>query len=240
MELYIIRHAQSINNALSDQRFQVCDPPLTELGKQQAKIVAQHLVDGVNPEYIMDTSDATCSYNRHSYDITRLYCSPMWRALQTTQPIGQALGIAPEVWIDIHEQGGIFLEHGDERGVVGYRGKTRSEILAHFSNYRLPEEITELGWWTDGYEDWPTCYGRAIKVAKKLQKWADRDERIAIVSHLGFIDALLKAIFNQLPGDHLIYYHYNTAINRIDFWDDGLLKIRCINRIDHLPTELIS
>ena len=239
MELYVIRHAQSTNNILTDSRDRVCDPPLTELGQRQAKIVAHHLANGLNPELSAwtPTGDNPTPYG---YGITRLYCSPMWRALQTAQPIGQALGLAPEVWIDIHEQGGIFLDHGEARGVVGYPGKTRQEILTDFPNYILPEGVTEQGWWKWGYEELGVCHGRAIKAAEELGKRATSDERIAIVSHGGFIDALLKALFNQLPGYYLFYYHYNTAISRIDFYSDGRLDFRYLNRVAHLPPGSIS
>lgn len=241
MELYIIRHAQSTNNALTDQRDRVSDPPLTELGLQQAKIVAQHLINGINPEYVKGISpESTGSHNRRGYEIDRLYCSAMGRALQTAQPIAQVLGLDPEVWLEIHEHGGIFLDHGEPQGAVGYPGKRRSEILAQFPNYCLPETITEDGWWTGGYEDWPACHARAIRVAHHLRRWAETDERIALVTHGGFIDALLKALFNHLPDPHLFFYHYNTAISRIDFRHDGRLGIRYLNRIDHLPAELIS
>jgi broad specificity phosphatase PhoE len=241
MELYIVRHAQSANNVLVDPRYRVCDPPLTELGKRQAELVAQHLSNGVNPELSAWTPAETGgNHDRHGYPITRLYCSPMARALQTARPIGQALDLAPEVWIDIHEQGGIFLDHGKAGGVVGYPGKTRSEILADFPHYVLPEGITERGWWQWGYEELSVCHGRAIKVAEDLGKWAASDERIAMVSHGGFIDALLKALFNQLPGYSLFYYHYNTAITRIDFLPGNRLDFRYLNRVTHLPPGLIS
>ncbi len=246
MELYIIRHAQSINNALTDQRDRMSDPPLTELGRRQANIVAQHLAKGINPELSVGTSaEDTHVRRRHGYGIDRLYCSAMWRALQTAQPIGEALGLASEVWIDIHEQGGIYLDHGEAGGLVGYPGKTRSDILAEFPNYVLPEEITEAGWWNKEHEDWPSCHGRAIRVAGQLRRIArevDDDERIAMVSHGGFIDALLKALLHQLPDRRIFYHHYNTAITRIDFRRDGRLDLRYLNRIPHLSQslELIS
>ncbi len=237
MELYLIRHGQSTNNALMDPTHRECDPPLTELGQRQAQLLAQHLANGFNPKYFGMSSDDDDS---RGYRITRLYCSPMWRALQTAQPISQALGLAPEVWIEIHEHGGIYLDHGEDGGIVGYPGKTRSEILQEFPNYVLPEGITEQGWWRDGREEIADCHARAIKVAEQLRSWANTEECIALVSHGTFIDALLKALFNQLPGYHLFYHHHNTAITRIDFDAEGRLHLRYLNRIDHLPPELIS
>ena len=245
MKLYIIRHGQSTNNALADQRQRVCDPTLTELGQRQAECVAEHLANGFDPEYVTgDTVEATSADRQHHYNISRLYCSAMYRALQTARPISRALGLTPEVWLDIHEHGGIFLEHQDERGVIGYPGKNRFEILAEFPDYILPDEVTEDGWWNpaNGKEDRSSCQGRGIKVANTLHERASNGENgnIAIVSHGGFIDALLKALVNQLPGPNLFYHHYNTGITRVDFGNNGRVDIRHINRFDHLPPELVS
>ena len=243
MKLYMIRHAQSVNNALANQRDRVCDPTLTELGYQQAEILAEHLASGVDPEYVIGVSEEdTAADSRQGYKIDQLYCSAMHRSMLTVQPIATALGLTPELWLDIHEHGGIFLDHGGEKGVVGYPGKTRSEILEEFPNYKLPNEVTDAGWWKSelGREDWPTCQGRAIRVYRALRERAATRENIAIITHGGFMDALMKAITSQLPGPTLFYHHYNTSITRIDFRPDGTTDIRYINRFDHLPTEMLS
>lgn len=244
MELYIVRHAQSINNALVDQRDRVCDPTLTELGRRQAELVARHLAGGVNLEQSVGVSEEDTSVHRRlGYGINRLYCSAMHRALLTARPIAQALGLRPQVWLDIHEHGGIFLDHGEAGGLVGYPGKTRTEVLAEFPGYILPAALTDEGWWRGVTEDWPACQARAIRVAGELRQMtrqANHDERVVIVSHGGFIDALLKALLNQLPGSQVIFHHYNTAITRLDFRSDGRLDIRYLNRVPHLPPELVS
>ena len=49
MDLYIIRHAQSTNNALPAEvelRDRVCDPLLSDLGYRQAAFLAEHLATG--------------------------------------------------------------------------------------------------------------------------------------------------------------------------------------------------
>lgn len=239
MELYLIRHAQSSNNALhrSRRHERVSDAPLTELGQRQAAALAQHLATGVNPGPASAVPDAS---DQRGYNLTRLYCSPMWRALHTARPIAEALGLRPNVWVDIHEQGGIFLDHGEVGGMVGYPGKTRQEIVAEFPDYLLPEYITDQGWWKGGYEDRPACHGRAMRVAEELRQWAETDERIALVTHGGFMDSLLKALFNTLPGDKLFFYHHNTAISRIDFRDNGRVVVRYLGRTDHLSADLLS
>ena len=244
MELYIIRHAQSFNNALLDIRDRVMDPELTELGLRQAQAIARHLADGINPEMSVGMSEEdTTVRRRRGYAITRIYCSAMQRALQTAQPIGEALGLAPAVWVDLHEHGGIYLDHGDAGGLVGYPGKTRPEILAEFPGYVLPGEVTEAGWWNNGHEDWPACQGRAIRVAGQLRDIArqvDPNERVAMVSHGGFINALLKALLHHLPSPDIFYHHFNTAITRVDFEAEGKLAVRYLNRIPHLSSEMVS
>jgi broad specificity phosphatase PhoE len=243
MRLYLIRHAQSTNNALANQRDRVSDPPLTELGLRQAELLAHHLATGVDPEYFEGVSEEdTAADSRQGYRITRLYCSAMHRSLLTAQAVARALRLQPEVWIDIHEHGGIYLDHGGQQGVVGYSGRTRSDILAEFPGCILPEVVTEEGWWDPkrGMEDWPGCYARAVRVAMTLREWATSHERIGIISHGAFMDALLKALTHQAPNPHLFYHHFNTGITSIDIRPDGTIDLRCLNRFDHLPPELIS
>jgi len=235
MELYIIRHGQSTNNTLNDPRGRVCDPPLTELGRRQVALVAQHLASAANR-----TPWAADGQKQRGCGIARLYCSPMRRALETAQPIGRALGVVPEVWIDIHEFGGIYLDYRAPTGGVAYPGKTRSEILAEFPHYRLPEGITEQGWWRGGREERAAFYERVARVAERLRQWAADDEQIAIVSHGDFSNGLLHALFNLSPEHGVYYHHPNTAISRIDFQGDGHLDVRYVSRVDHLPPELIS
>ncbi|MDX1522286.1 MAG: histidine phosphatase family protein [Anaerolineae bacterium] len=241
MELYLIRHAQSTNNALITQRDRVQDPPLTDIAHQQAQLVAEQVAHGPNfGSMTTESVEATGGGIREGLGLTRLYCSAMWRALQTTEPIGRATGLTPEVWLDIHEHGGIFLDHHDGKGPIGYPGKSRAEILERFPNYVLPDEITDKGWWNRPYEGWPECHGRAIKVVRQLLNWAETEERIGLVTHGGFMDALLKAFFRQLPSATFWYHHNNTAITRLDIYPDSRFGLRFLNRIDHLPPKLVT
>ncbi|MDX2161156.1 MAG: histidine phosphatase family protein [bacterium] len=244
MELYIIRHGQSVNNAMPSNVDRVYDPELTDLGKAQADKLAAWLGSG---DLRIPWTDPDTGYTRRdplpAFTFDALYCSAMYRALQTAAPIGHALGIAPEVWIDIHEHGGIYLERAD--GITGYPGKTRAEILTEFPNYVLPTTITEQGWWNAalGHEERGAFYGRAIRVALELRRRAEdpdyAHQRIGIVTHGTFIDVLLKAFLNMLPSRTSFFLHYNTALTRLDFSERGVL-VRCMNRVDHLPADMIS
>jgi 2,3-bisphosphoglycerate-dependent phosphoglycerate mutase len=244
MQVYLIRHAQSHNNAVMDnQAERVADPPLTEVGLQQAERVAQYLRDSVSLEEIVRHP----VHNRDNtvpHTITHLFCSPMYRTLQTAFPIARELDLTPVVWPDLHEQGGVFLE---EDGIPnGKPGMTRSEILAQFPNYVLPESITEQGWYDvkKGMEHFSETMARAIRVVSELRRRAQmeefRDAKVALVGHGAAIDAIIKALIHNLPTDRYFYWHYNTAISFLEILDDGVVMIRYLNRVTHLPPELIT
>ncbi|KXK19482.1 MAG: phosphoglycerate mutase family protein [Chloroflexi bacterium OLB15] len=249
MELYIIRHGQSVNNALPDDQPRVQDASLTELGQKQAERLAAYLADGRNrdPRYSPATGHAERE-DEATFGITNLYCSPMHRALQTTLPVAAAVGLKPEVWIDIHEHGGVYQATPD--GIVGYTGRTRAQVASEFPDYVLPEGLTENGWWNAalGSEPYYTAAGRAIKVAAELKRRAleapvqpdGRPTRIVMISHGTFIDALIKALLNQLPNRSFFYLQYNTGITRIDFVEKERLLLRYINRVPHLTPDMIS
>jgi broad specificity phosphatase PhoE len=258
MQLLIIRHAESANNKLAlgldyadYVRQRSADPVITEAGVRQAALLAEHL--GGEPP-----ADAP-STGQGRYGITHLFCSPMLRTLQTIDPTAKALGLHPTVWPDIHEHGGMFVGNprtGD--GLVIHRGLTRTALLRDYPNYALPDSLTEEGWYWGGYEDMPSCYARAIRVARELRRRAHREHHqeqpqssqaqdaptpssvVAIVSHGTFIDSLIKAIFNQVPENRLFYFHNNTAITRIDFDKGGAVFMRYLNRTAHLPEALIT
>lgn len=245
MKLFLIRHAQSANNALAEQA-QMDDyldqrspePTITELGFEQAQRTADHLAALEWPE----DADGRNSRDSHGYGFTKLFVSPMWRTLQTALPISKALNLQPQVWIDIHEHGGIF--HGNPRkgAVAHHTGMGRSEIEEQFPGYLLPDEITVDGWWPGGYEEMEVCYTRATNVAKLLREWAPEmaEDRVALVSHGTFLDALIKALLGHDFSVQMYYTHYNTAITRIDFTPGGFLLLRYMNRTEHLTPELIS
>lgn len=234
MQLYIIRHAQSTNNALPDERGRVCDPPLTSLGWRQAETLARHLATRADLE-----PPRTSTPQPIGHRITRLYCSAMLRALQTAQPIAAALNLTPVVWPDIHECGGVYLDHPDG-GTVGYPGLGRSAILGDFPGYELPDTLVEEGWYSGGFEEWEARQIRAERVAAELIRQRESDDTVAMISHGDFIKTLLRVLFRQPLDIAIAYYHYNTAITRLDLRADGYLDVHYLNRVEHLPPDLIS
>jgi broad specificity phosphatase PhoE len=80
MELYLVRHGQSLGNTCLDQ--DLPDSPLTGLGKDQAAYAALKL---------------------RSMGITRIISSPLLRALGTAQPLAIATKLPIEVWKSLYE-----------------------------------------------------------------------------------------------------------------------------------------
>lgn len=238
MEVYLIRHGQSQNNVLESalpgspaaqgRRHQ--DPELTAKGERQARCAAGFIAQGGH--LYPDERQAS----RPMLD--QLYCSPMIRALHTAQLIGRTLGLRPLVWVDLHEMGGIYLDQ--DGGKVGFPGQGRSQIQARFPETQLPPEVTEEGWWQGGYEEVYRAQGRAIGVAHQLRRMSGNGGRVGLVSHGDFLNGLLKALEDQLPGAGTYWEHRNTGITRLDFEPSGRMILKYLNRVEHLPAELLT
>ena len=229
MQLYLVRHGQSFNNTLPEGIGRVADPSLTEAGEKQAPLVADYLASG----------SARDPYNEDGpagrFGITRLFTSAHLRCLQTSEPIGRALGINPEIWVDVHEECGIWLDD-----VETMPGMTRSEIAEQYPRVSIPDEIGESGWWNRPKETEEEWLARAQGVADQLwSEYAETNERLAIVCHGGFINDLFGALVAGGPLPRAAVSARNTSITHFSF-RDGDLFIGSVNRIDHLPPELVT
>ena len=242
-ELYLIRHGQSQNNAFAaeskanarDETPRTSDPSLTPAGYDQAKCVARYLAGKADKT---DVRDGTPVEGGHGID--KLYTSAMLRALQTALPIAHALELTPEIWLDIHEEGGIWLDHGDGRGPIGHPGMTRTEIAARFPGFEMPEPITEAGWWNRPFETRHDLVRRAARVAEDVRRRvAGQESRVAIVSHGTFISLLTQHLLLGQYVPNIRFSNHNTGISRIDFDGDSVM-LRYLNRIDHLPMDLVT
>ena len=242
-ELYLIRHGQSQNNAFAAESKanateatpRTSDPGLTPAGYVQAKCVARHLAAAADKT---DVRDGTPVKDGHG--IHKLYTSAMLRALETTRPIAEALGLTPEIWLDVHEEGGIWLDHGDGRGPIGQPGLTRTEIEAQFPGFALPHSITEAGWWNRPFETRENLVRRAARLADDVRRHvAGPAWRVAIVSHGTFISLLIQHLLLGRYVADIRFSNHNTGISRLDFDGDSVM-LRYLNRIDHLPMDLVT
>jgi broad specificity phosphatase PhoE len=224
MELYLIRHGESTNNALPDDSQRVADPLLTPLGERQAERVAA---------FIEARAHLHPTQRNGAAPLDRLYCSAMLRAMQTADAIGRRIGLAPEVWLDVHEFGGIYLDHGARR--VGYPGGTRGELAQRFPHFLRMTDVGETGWWNRPHEERAEGVQRALRVAQTLRERAHETTRVGIVSHGDFLSSLMHALLVQ--DDGAVYYdHHNTGVTCVELTPQ-IVRVRYLNRADHLDGE---
>jgi len=253
MEFYFIRHGQSVNNAgWSDPDYKESpDPALTEIGKEQARLLAEFL----KKSQTIASDKAWNSQNRYGFGLTHIYTSLMERAAFTAAPTAQALDVPLIAWKEIHEEGGIF-SRGDKRSspvdktnIQGLPGKPRSFFMENFRTLTLPDDLDETGWWNRPFEAEEDRQPRADQVfAELLARHRDREGqpevRVALVSHGGFFMRLMCAILN-LPwrqashGLKSWFLLNNCSLSRFDIHKDDI-TVAYLNRTDHLPDHLIT
>jgi len=245
MQLYFIRHGQSENNLLWDQTGsdagRSSDPELTDVGRQQAA----HLAAFLAAPGVAGGNSVAASHNLSGFHLTHLYCSPMLRAIETALPVARALGLPLVVWEDLHETGGIFYTDVETQAQIGLPGTTRAGFVARFPELLLPEGDWDSGWWNRPFEPYAERPLRARRVLQTLlERHGDTDDRVAMVSHAGFYNHLLRAILD-LPAEAPVWLELqNTAVTRIDFQPEMLplepIRLVYTNRVDFLPKSLLT
>lgn len=244
MQLYFIRHAQSQNNALwaetqSDDG-RSADPDLTELGHQQAQTIASFLSQ--KRGYHVDDWD-----NSGGFDFTHIYTSLMLRAVRTGTYIADTFALPLLSWPDIHEYGGLYLD-GDNGDKFGQTGPNRAFFETHFPRLVLPDTLNHEGWWNRPYEPREAMFPRASQFLRELYaRHGQTEDRVALVSHGGFCQAFLTALFGlSQPGKTLgeearwLWFRINnTSVTRIDLTADAI-QVMYLNRVDFFRPEQIT
>ena len=222
------------------------DPVLTEIGKQQARILSEYLGNSqsITEHYGWDV------HNRHGFGLTHLYTSLMERAAHTASFTARQLPAIPFMaWEELHESGGIFGRDGEMK-LRGLPGKARVFFEEHYPELRLPASLNGTGWWNNRpFETEEECQLRAQRVwAELLARHGDRDgepeQRVAFVSHGGFFVHLMCAMLG-IPwrkaslGLNSWFVLSNCSISRFDI-RKGEVLITYLNRTDYLPRELIT
>lgn len=246
MQLYMIRHAQSNNNAkwlaTGSSKYRNPDPTLTETGKKQVEYLAKFLKDIDKQEDALGRDP----HNLTGFGITHLYCSLMIRAIETGLGVAKALGLPLYAWRDIHETGGIISGDGETEPYEGLPGKPRSFFEKHYPELVLMDEFGEEGWWNRPFEGEEQRRERAKRVIAYLDREHGKtNDRVAIITHGAFYNHLMREMIG-LETRQVWFAMSNTAITRWDFrkdsWEEGkiLRIIDYSNRVDFLPESLIT
>lgn len=179
------------------------DAELTDLGKEQAEKLAKKL-------------------SEERFD--RIFSSPLVRALDTAEAIARYQPNKIEVVYGLRE-----LREA-ETHVCMTGGQLRARYLDAF----FPQDVfTEKeGWIFTGNETRELVKRRAGETFEYLKSVTREDEKILIVSHVGFITGFFCWLLSQ-DADRFRISQENTAQNRLEI-KNGCLKIIKINDASHL------
>jgi broad specificity phosphatase PhoE len=176
MRLYVVRHAQSANNALLVPSLmnpdRDADPTLTEAGFKQAAALGKYVAEEFGEKA------AALGRIKPWHAVKKLVVSPMRRCMLTATPISKQLGIPIRVKRDIHEHGGCFDGAADQPGgVIGRPGLSKPQLEAEFPGCVVPIELMK-GWWSEeqGCETVAQAQERVQQVTKWLWEQADEVE----------------------------------------------------------------
>ncbi len=176
MIAFFIRHGQSLSNAEPERDLPELDGDhLSELGRGQAERAAEHL---------------------GGLGVTRLWSSPMGRALETAAPISARLGLAVEELEELRE-----MRQADGFGELS----GEQQRLERWSNW-MAEHPDQPGYAPPGGESFDDLGARVRRL--KLRLIEAGDERVLAVSHgiflrFFFCDSFLGGDFRPFQARRL-------------------------------------
>lgn len=181
-KLVFVRHGESLWN--EGRRFQgQSDPELSPRGHAQAARVAARL--------------------RIAGSLAALYTSPLRRAAETAQVIGQAMGLPPRVEPDLREM-----------GLGAWEGLTPDEIRERWGDAYPRWQRDPVGNEPPGGEAMPGFGARVVAAVGRLRA-AHAGEDIVIVSHGGAIRAYLCSILGLGPSSLFRFALENASLTEI-------------------------
>lgn len=231
MRFVLIRHGQSVNNLHYEQSGNLLDgrhpdPPLTDLGHEQAAELGRALAEGALP-----------------WRLTALHCSLMARAIQTAHPVAEALGLPAQGHTELFECGGPYDVGADGETLVAHPGGSRAELAALSDRVVLPERAAQHGWWAGPFEGDEASYAaRAGRVVAELRARHPADAVLGLVTHGWFTQYLVRELLGITAMNGWFEIH-NTGITLIDdhgsSWSTGTTAVR-INWLPHLSAAQIT
>ncbi len=219
MQLYLIRHAESENNARPAYQ-RVEDPSITPVGRLQAEALAQWA---------------------RSLTIDVLITSPFRRSLQTSRMVLESSKPTKAlIWHNVFERGGCYLGYGDNN-IQPRPGLGRSVIMNELPLAVLDETITEEGWWVGKQKETDEeTELRADNVINRLiETFGDSGKNIIAVLHADFIRTMLAQMLHPAADANQFGPLRNTGITKVDF-NGQRWRLDWLNSVSHLPVKLIT
>lgn len=197
MLLYCIRHGESTYNAEGRIQGQ-SDVPLSDLGRQQGEATAAALA---------------------ALPIEAIFCSPLRRAVQTAQPLADALRLP------LREDPRLMEVH-----VGNFQDRLRSEL-----DRLHPEAMAR---WRSGDPDFALPGGESRRELMRRGEEVFREIRstglahVAVVTHGGLLAAALKSLL-EIPAHRHPFVLQNGSITRLD-WNGTEVRLLSLSQFEHL------
>ena len=207
-QLFLVRHGQTSGNVQRVWQGWI-GGELTPLGVQQAEATARRL--------------AACGE-----DIDALYSSPLHRAWQTAQIVGQALGLSPVAHEGLKE-----IWFGEIEGV------TLEEFAARYPElYRRWSNRNDMSFTWPGGESRAEFHQRAGRAIEEIVARHDGGS-IVIASHGGTLRAILAHLFPVQLGRWFHYNLDNCSLTRVRLAPDDpqLLALNDTSHLDGLTSD---
>lgn len=204
------RHGESYGNIPIETRpkasYEEVDPPLTEMGKRQARLLGERLSKG---------------------KLDAIYASTFERAVDTACESAKRQGDMPVVLLpDLMETG----TPADCKGINEQALRNKYPLAIP----PAAEPTLTGGKLTLGEEDGRLREKRARRVIEFLRRTYTDGETVALFSHGGFFRYFISAALKIPISDGLKFSCFNTGVTKVKFYGDGSVKLSFSNDTSHL------
>lgn len=209
LTILFIRHAESRGNVREWQEgdsYYKEDPPLTDYGIKQARLLAKRLEKG--------TLDA-------------IYSSPLERTIETAYECAKLQGDMRFVLMPD------LMENGTKEDYSGLDEKTVKEKYPLAVPATSEPTITG-GSLTLGVEDRQGKINRAKRVLNYIRKNYANGETVALFSHGGFSRYFVSTALGIDISDKIRLSSNNTSVTKLKFYDNDMVKLSFLNDTSHL------
>lgn len=204
MDLFFVRHGQTVGNVSGIAGL---DPPMTETGVRQINQAAARLA---------------------REGITHLYCSPLYRALQTVDLLRQTLPLDPVI-------SPVFCETWG----TAWNARTAPELRDLFPWANLPASLGEGRWWPQTAETTEEINLRARQAIGILEeRHRDTEDRVCLIGHIEFGRILFHHLLGLNSNRSVTFTFRNASFSHVRWFGDARKIIVSLNDVHHLPEEL--
>lgn len=209
LTVLFVRHAESHGNVRKWREgdfYYKDNPPLTDYGIEQAKLLAKRLEKG---------------------KLDAMYSSTLERAVETAYECAKLQGDMPIILMPD------LMENGTKEDYPGLDTKTVKEKYP-LAVPCIREPTMTGGNLTLGIEDTQGKTNRAKRILNYIRKTYKKGETVALFSHGGFSKYFVSAALHIDISEKRRLSSNNSSVTKLKFYEDGTVKLSFLNDTSHL------